>query len=282
LAAASIAFESADPDYSALLLEHAKQLFNFADTYRGKYSDSVPEAAGFYNSWSGFTDELLWSAAWIYRATGDTMYMDKVNEFYGDQNPSQVSWDDKFAGSFVLLAQMTGEERFISHAQSFCTQMTDYQTRTPAGLLFIDGWGALRHAANVAFMCLEAAMIDSPAIDSTKYQQLAVDQIHYALGDNGHSFVVGFGTNPPARPHHRSSSCPVSLAEQCDWQGFDSPDPNPSTLYGALVGGPDQNDGYWDDRHDFSKNEVACDYNAGFQSAVAGLKTLALQGKLPQ
>ena len=59
--------------------------------------------------------------------------------------------------------------------------MTDYQTRTPAGLLFIDGWGALRHAANVAFVCLEAAMIDSPAIDSTKYQQLAVDQAGFFI-----------------------------------------------------------------------------------------------------
>ena len=37
-----------------------------------------------------------------------------MNEFYRDQNPSQVSWDDKFAGSFVLLAQMTGEDRYIS------------------------------------------------------------------------------------------------------------------------------------------------------------------------
>ena len=48
LAAASIAFSTADPDYSAQMLEHAKQLFTFADTYRGKYSDSVPQASSFY------------------------------------------------------------------------------------------------------------------------------------------------------------------------------------------------------------------------------------------
>jgi hypothetical protein len=41
-------------------------------------------------------------------------------------------------------------------------------------------------------------------------------------------------------------------------------------LYGALVGGPDSSDSYVDSRQNFQSNEVACDYNAGFQSAVAG------------
>jgi hypothetical protein len=40
------------------------------------------------------------------------------------------------------------------------------------------------------------------------------------------------------------------------------------------VGGPDENDNYVDDRADYVKNEVATDYNAGFQSAVAALVML--------
>jgi hypothetical protein len=36
------------------------------------------------------------------------------------------------------------------------------------------------------------------------------------------------------------------------------------------VGGPGQNDQYTDDRNNYINNEVACDYNAGFQGAVAG------------
>merc|ERR1711899_466161 len=42
---------------------------------------------------------------------------------------------------------------------------------------------------------------------------------------------------------------------------------NPHVLKGALVGGPDQSDNYNDDRTNFVSNEVATDYNAGFQSA---------------
>ena len=41
-----------------------------------------------------------------------------------------------------------------------------------------------------------------------------------------------------------------------------------------MVGGPDENDFYEDKRDDYIKNEVTCDYNAGFQSAVAALKSL--------
>lgn len=68
------------------------------------------------------------------------------------------------------------------------------------------------------------------------------------------------------------SSCDYP-PEVCDWNDFNSPDPNPHVLQGALVGGPDQNDNYVDARDNFRTNEVACDYNAGFQSAVAGNKT---------
>lgn len=46
-------------------------------------------------------------------------------------------------------------------------------------------------------------------------------------------------------------------------------------LYGALVGGPNQNDVYSDDRGDYIANEVATDYNAGWQGALAGLIQLA-------
>ena len=69
------------------------------------------------------------------------------------------------------------------------------------------------------------------------------------------------------------SSCPPAPAV-CDWDTFDSPDPNYHVLTGALVGGPDENDNYVDDRGDYVHNEVAIDYNAGFQSAVAALVVL--------
>jgi endoglucanase len=48
LASASIVFKGVDDSYSQELLNHAIELYDFADTYRGKYSDSIPDAGKFY------------------------------------------------------------------------------------------------------------------------------------------------------------------------------------------------------------------------------------------
>jgi endoglucanase len=44
-AAASIVFRDDDPAYADTLIEHAKTLYSFADTYRGRYSDWYAEGA---------------------------------------------------------------------------------------------------------------------------------------------------------------------------------------------------------------------------------------------
>jgi hypothetical protein len=101
----------------------------------------------------------------------------------------------------------------------------------------------------------------------TRYHDFAVRQINYALGQNpqNRSYVVGFGVNPPKNPHHRTAH--GSWTDQLTF-----PVDSRHILYGALVGGPSSpNDGasYADDRSNFTNNEVATDYNAGFTGALA-------------
>lgn len=65
------------------------------------------------------------------------------------------------------------------------------------------------------------------------------------------------------------SSCPdVSLP--CGWTFYNSGADNSHVLTGALVGGPDITDQHTDTRQNVIGNSVALDYNAGFQSALAG------------
>jgi hypothetical protein len=71
------------------------------------------------------------------------------------------------------------------------------------------------------------------------------------------------------------SSCPDAPAP-CDWNTYNSTEPNYHVLTGALVGGPDSNDNYVDSRQEVIRNMVACDFNAAFQSAVAALVNLKL------
>ena len=48
MASASILLKSTNPTYSENLLKRAKQLFEFADKFRGSYHESIPQAADFY------------------------------------------------------------------------------------------------------------------------------------------------------------------------------------------------------------------------------------------
>ena len=70
LAAASLYFrQRGNTTYADTCLTHARQLLDFADQYRGVYSHSISNAAGFYKS-SGYNDELVWAAAWVAKAGG--------------------------------------------------------------------------------------------------------------------------------------------------------------------------------------------------------------------
>jgi hypothetical protein len=53
-----------------------------------------------YRSWD-YRDELVWAAAWLYRATNDTTYLNTAESLYtefGLQNDGGLDWDDKTSG----------------------------------------------------------------------------------------------------------------------------------------------------------------------------------------
>jgi endoglucanase len=279
MAASSIVFRPTDPAYADTLLMHAQQLYNFADNFRGKYSDCISDAAGFYNSWSGYNDELVWGAIWLYRATNDPAYLAKAESYYANlSNEPQTTtksfkwthaWDDKSYGCYVLLAKLTDNPAYRADAERWLDWWSiGGGLRTPGGLAYVDsaGWGALRYAANTAFLALVYSDELSDATKRQRYHDFAVRQINYALGQNprNSSYVVGFGANPPRNVHHRTA--------HGSWNdNINEPTVSRHILYGALVGGPGTNDAYVDNRGDFTKNEVATDYNAGFTSALARL-----------
>ena len=55
VAAGAILFRNVDSGFADECLHHARELFEFADTYRGTYVDAIP-ARDFYNSWNGFKE----------------------------------------------------------------------------------------------------------------------------------------------------------------------------------------------------------------------------------
>ncbi|MBN1577256.1 MAG: glycoside hydrolase family 9 protein [Chitinispirillaceae bacterium] len=295
LASSSMLFRGTDAAYADCCLKHARELFAFADEYRGLYHEAITDAVDFYKSWSGCQDELVWAALWLYIATKETSYLEKAENGYGElpKEPQStkpkykeaLTWDDKTYGCYVLCAKITNKAPYHLDAQRWLDWWSyGYAVRrssggntwssdsgvayTPGGLAWVRQWGPLRYAANTAFAAfVYSDCRDVPAEKKTLYREWAKMQIDFALGDNElkRSYVCEFGTNPPVKPHHRSMHGPY-----LDDNGR-TPEKSRHVLYGALVGGPGQDGSFIDDRLDAVRNEVAVDYNAGFSSALARL-----------
>lgn len=292
LASSSLLFRGSDIAYADLLVRHAKELFRFADTYHGLYSDAITDVAGYYKSWSGYQDELAWGAIWLYLATEDPQYLTIAENMYDslEKEPQSsmpkykeaLSWDDKTFGCYVLLAKITGKPRYHTDAQRWLDWWSyGYKARqtgvtawnvdqgiayTPKGLAWIRDWGPLRYAANTAFGAFVYGQCAGVPSDKKQlYYSWACSQIDYALGANeqARSYVCGFGKNPPVKPHHRGAH-----GAYLDDNGR-TPEKSRHVLFGALVGGPSQDGSYVDARLDAIRNEVADDYNAGFSSCLA-------------
>jgi len=280
LASASLLFRrEGEVAYADTLLRRAESLYRFADTYRGRYSDTLPEMRDAYNSFSGYYDELSYGAAWLARAQeaagGDgSAWREKALAVYrgnvgGLGRGWTLSWDDVSYGAAVLLAQDTGDQRLRDDVTGWLdswVQGSNGVRITAGGLRFISPWGSLRYAATTA---MAAGVVADSLIDpGGTYSRLARDTIGYILGANPRqsSYVVGYGANAPQQPHHRGAS-------GVGWEGFRNGLPNVHSLTGALVGGPGSaNDfDYADLRSDYRRNEVAIDYNAGFSGALAYL-----------
>ncbi|KAM3569023.1 hypothetical protein VYU27_008867 [Nannochloropsis oceanica] len=282
-----------DEEYVAELLRHAQELFDFGVRCPGHYVLDGKVPADCCYGGGPWEDEEAWAALWLYQATGTESYLEHAKRTYGKccspyklQDPfnawTQFGWDNKEAGVNLLLYSLTQEEQY---KRAFTTHMDGWATadpipRTPAGLSYVSQWGSLRVAANQAFLALIAA---EAGLHPQSYRNYAKSQVYYILGDccrnatTGEvmkTYQMGFGPVHPRNPHHRATACDLEGNCECSDRG------SFHILYGAIVGGPREDDSHHDKCADFITNEVALDYSAGFQGAVAGLKQLSAQNIL--
>lgn len=272
LAICSILYKDIDEEYSKFCLSHAKSLYKFSrDTLS---DDGYTAANGFYNSWSGYYDELAWAGVWLYLATDDEAYLNNAKSDYDKANQDynwSMCWDDVHIGAATMLSEVTGEKKYSDavekHLDWWTTGTSEGEriTYTPKGLAWLDSWGSLRYATTTAFVASVYAESDACSEAKKKtYEEFALSQANYALGDTGFSYEIGFGNDYPVNPHHRT-------AQGSSNNNMNEPNPGKHVLYGALVGGPDASDGYTDTVNNYNTNEVACDYNAGFTGLLANL-----------
>lgn len=291
-------FKDSDPQKADEYLAHAKDLFKRADAERAIGND--PEEVSFYKI-SSFYDDLFLAANWLYRATGEQSYLDLCKSDYipnlGKEEQSTdlkytwgYCWDDAQQAGTLLYALNTGDEtwkdQFKRHLEYWTTGYgtNEWNNKrvnyTPDGLAWLFNWGSLRHATTTAFLAYVASdqlftddtEADKKAVE--KYTEFADTQMNYCFGDNAanRSYVIGMGENYPQAWHHRTSSG----AWNDKWSNIGQTEgedakPHAHILYGALVGGPDQQGNYSDKIGDYQYTEVAIDYNAGYTAALCAM-----------
>lgn len=114
-------------------------------------------------------------------------------------------------------------------------------------------------------------------------------QADYILGKNPESlsYLVGYGEKYPVHVHHRGASITSSSVLHsivgCV-EGFETwykrPEANPNVIYGALVGGPNSKDEFFDDRSNYEQTEPTLSGTAPLVGLFSKLCSLPQTGKL--
>lgn len=226
-----------------------------------------------------------------------------ADAFWGGPHHSVLSWNSKYVGAQLLLTRMRlflrygypYEEMLRTFQnqveETVCSYLPNFLSfkRTNGGLIQLNHARPqpLQYIVNAVFLTtlymdyLEASEIPGcfcgpHFYTRTAFRSFAKTQMDYILGKNPQnmSYIVGFGTRFPQHVLHRGASIPKNnIKYNCQggrkWR--DSAKPNPNVIIGAMVGGPDQNDGFLDSRSNYNYTEPTIAGNAGLVAALVAL-----------
>lgn len=298
-AAASLAinylnFKDTDPEYAEKSLDYATALMDFAISNPKTLSVNEDGPKSYYRS-SKWEDDYCWACAWMYKITGDHKYLEEIYTAYDYYAaPCYVHcWNDVWGGAQCIIAEISAdtpakegehvfpgfEEEYKAAAgkspyedmnawKSIEKAVNSYMsgspgTLTPGGFWWMDTWGSARYNTAGQLVALVYDKYNNGGKPG-KFSEWAKGQMEYLMGDNplGRSYIVGYNENSVKYPHHRA----CSGLTKCE-----DPDEHRYVLYGALAGGPGNQDEHNDITKDWIYNEVTIDYNAAFVGACAGL-----------
>ena len=281
-------FRDTDKEYAEKCLDYSKALFDFANKNAKAVGPPGEGPMSFYTS-SKWEDDFCFAAGWLYLITEDHDYLEACEKYIDYYAPPGyvLCWNDMWNGVGIIFGRIQDiypevcEETRVAigrgqyekldfwemEAKALNTVMT--KKMTPAGYFHLDTWGSARYNTAVQFTAL---VYDKYQKGKDRYNDKNEDytftkwslgQMEYLIGDNplGRSYVVGYGENCVKFPHHRAASG-LTMAED--------PAEHKHVLYGALAGGPGEEDEHKDVTSDWVYNEVTIDYNAAVVGAAAG------------
>ena len=280
MAAAYRVFKTFDATYAAQCLEAAKKAYAWGLQNPNKtFTNPSDVATGSYSD-GELSDEKAFASMELFISTGDASYKPTI-----DPNKTSIvpAWPEMYGLAVYAAATHatelgadaeTAKSMLLQYANEFA-----YAATTGFGVVMSNEdfvWGSNAVAGNQGVFLLYAYYVTG----EQKYYEAAKKVIDYLLGKNplDMSFLTGFGTKSPLKPHHRPSTA----------------DKVTPPIPGMIVGGPqpggedigsesweckDYRTGvpatsYTDDRCSYATNEVAINWNAPFAYIAGALEAL--------
>lgn len=241
MAMAAKTYRTVDEDYSKKCLACAEKAWAFLEANPNLiFKNPSDISTGAYDD-TDDSDERYWAAAALYRATGNTKYIEHIKSFDVKTKSQDLGWQNVAAyGSYLFISTENADKvaldlwnevrnKFIADADYF------QRTSESDGYMCANGteyyWGSNMTVANRAMFMILANTV----LPNEKYMTAAEEQLHYLCGRNPMDtcYITGNGTVSPKNPHHRPSAVN-------------------GTMEGMLVGGPNMNL-----EDDFARNKLS-------------------------
>lgn len=280
MAVASRVYKPFDATYATKCLEAAKKAYAWgAQNPNKRYSNPSGVQTGEYGD-NNFVDEKTFAGMELFISTGDASYKPSIDASQEDIVPAWP-WVYGLAvyGAVSHAAEagseaVTAKTMLTKTANNFANRATSGFGVVMSAKDFV--WGSNAVAANQGVLLLHAYYVTG----EQKYYEAAKKVLDYLLGKNplDMSFLTGFGTKSPMKPHHRPSTS----------------DKVKAPVPGMLVGGPqpggedigsesweckDYRTGvaatsYTDNNCSYATNEVAINWNAPFAYLAGAIEAL--------
>ena len=280
MATAARVYKPFDATYAATCLEAAKKAYAWGAQNSNKaYHNPSDVATGEYGD-DYLNDEKVFAGMELFLSTGDASYKPSIN---ANEKEIVPAWPSVYGlAVYGAASHATEAGADAATAQAMLTGYADdFVNRATTGFGVVMSsddfvWGSNAVAGNQGVLLLHAYYVTG----EQKYYDAAKKVLDYLLGKNplNMSFLTGFGSKSPKKPHHRPSTS----------------DKVSAPVPGMLVGGPqpggedigtetweckDYTTGfpatsYVDNNCSYASNEVAINWNAPFAYLAGAFEAL--------
>lgn len=261
MAMAARYFEPYDKQYAKRCLTAAEVSYNYLCQTSQKGFVQGDFSTGGYQT--GDSDDRLWAAAEMWETTGNFEYLKDVeSRIEGLRTLVAEDWDwgsvsNMGVFTYALSGRGGKNPGIESKIRDAVLEVADKLVDTASKDIYSRAlgasyyWGCNGTVARQAVNLYLAELLSG----GTEYSKTIQGIVDHLLGCNyyGRSYVTGLGINPPMNPHDRRSGS----------DGIDAPWP------GYLVGGGHTATDWVDDEDDYSRNEIAINWQAALVYLLA-------------